>query len=227
MNEPEWLTSVNSNDLLLYLGRQQVPEKRLRLLAAAFCRSIWDLLTDERSRNAVLVAERAGEGLADRAELLAAWRSAWGAIRDDRCFGERAAARAASVGSPVFTAHAATEAARARGREQARGVRCGRVEVKKQGTAAERHRQCDLIRCLLGNPFRKVALDLAWLTWNGGAAAAMARRIAEERRFADLPVLADALEDAGCADSDVLTHCRGPAPHAHGCWVLDLLVGKR
>jgi hypothetical protein len=47
--------------------------------------------------------------------------------------------------------------------------------------------------------------------------------IYDEHRFGDLPILADALEDAGCGDSEILGHCRGPRPHARGCWVLDLL----
>ncbi len=41
-----------------------------------------------------------------------------------------------------------------------------------------------------------------------------------------MPVLADALEDAGCADADILAHCRGHGPHVRGCWVVDLVLGK-
>ena len=55
----------------------------------------------------------------------------------------------------------------------------------------------------------------------------LAQAIYEERRFGDLPVLADALEEAGCTDADILSHCRGPGPHVRGCWVVDLLLGKQ
>ena len=55
---------------------------------------------------------------------------------------------------------------------------------------------------------------------------ALARRVYDERAFHDLPILADALEDAGCADAALLEHCRGPAPHVRGCWVVDLILGK-
>jgi hypothetical protein len=83
-----------------------------------------------------------------------------------------------------------------------------------------------LLRCLVGNPFRPVPLDPAWLAWQGGVIPRMAEQLYEERRFGDLPVLADALEEAGCDQPDVLGHLRGGGPHACGCWVLDLLRTK-
>jgi hypothetical protein len=65
------------------------------------------------------------------------------------------------------------------------------------------------------------------LTANGGAAARVAGVVYAERRFDELPVLADALEEAGCRDADVLGHCRGPGPHARGCWVVGLILGEQ
>jgi len=75
-------------------------------------------------------------------------------------------------------------------------------------------------------PFRPVAVDPAWLAWNGGTVPAIACRVYAERAFHDLPILADALEDAGCANADILAHCRGGGEHVRGCWVVDLLLGK-
>jgi serine/threonine protein kinase len=69
-------------------------------------------------------------------------------------------------------------------------------------------------------------LDPAWLRWNGGCVAKLARAITDEGRFADLPVLADALEEAGCTDGQILAHCRKGGQHAGGCWVLDLILSK-
>jgi hypothetical protein len=66
------------------------------------------------------------------------------------------------------------------------------------------------------------AIDPAWLT---SAVLALARRVGQSGDFAALPVLADALEEAGCADAGILSHCRGPGPHARGCWALDRLLG--
>jgi hypothetical protein len=54
----------------------------------------------------------------------------------------------------------------------------------------------------------------------------MARKMYDSRDFSDMPVLADALEEAGCQDADILVHLRGPEPHVRGCWVVDLLLGK-
>ncbi len=82
---------------------------------------------------------------------------------------------------------------------------------------------CGLLNDILGDPFRPVALDPSWCT---EAVVGLAAGIYADRAFDRLPVLADALDDAGCANADVLAHCRGPGPHARGCWVVDLVLGK-
>jgi hypothetical protein len=89
------------------------------------------------------------------------------------------------------------------------------------------------LRCIFGNPFLPVFIFSAWLTWRDGTIPKLAQSVYDDR---DLPsghlhnhrlaVLADALEDAGCTDQDVLGHCRGEGPHVRGCWVVDLLLGK-
>jgi hypothetical protein len=80
-----------------------------------------------------------------------------------------------------------------------------------------------LIRDIFGNPFRPVAFDPRWRTAD---AVGLARGIYDERAFDRLPLLADALMDAGCADEQVLGHCRGDGPHVRGCQVVDLVLGK-
>jgi hypothetical protein len=82
------------------------------------------------------------------------------------------------------------------------------------------------LREVFGNPFAPVVLDLAWLAWQNGTIPRLARGTYDERAFDRLPILADALEEAGCDDADILGHLRGPGPHARGCWPLDLLLGK-
>lgn len=69
--------------------------------------------------------------------------------------------------------------------------------------------------------------DPQWLAWEGGTVARLARAIYDDRDFAGLPVLADALEDAGCDSAELLSHLRGPGPHSAGCWALDLLMSRR
>lgn len=84
-----------------------------------------------------------------------------------------------------------------------------------------------LLRDLFGPlPFRLVTIAPSWLAWNDATIPKIARSIYDDRRFDDLPILADALEEAGCSDADILGHCRGPGPHVRGCWVVDLLLGR-
>jgi hypothetical protein len=80
------------------------------------------------------------------------------------------------------------------------------------------------VRDIFGNPFRPVAVDPSWLT---ETVVALAEGIYQERAFDRMPILADALEDAGCDDADVLNHCRQPGEHVRGCWVVDLLTGRK
>jgi hypothetical protein len=99
---------------------------------------------------------------------------------------------------------------------------------------AESAAHAGLVRCLFGSPFRPApAADPAWLAWQGGTVPKLARAAYEEGLLpegaldpARLAVLADALEDAGCADPELLGHLRGPGPHVRGCWAVDLLLGR-
>jgi hypothetical protein len=65
-----------------------------------------------------------------------------------------------------------------------------------------------------------------WLTWNGACVVKVAQAIRRDREFSSLPVLADALEEAGCDNTAILEHCRRLGPHGHRCWVVDLLLGE-
>jgi hypothetical protein len=71
-----------------------------------------------------------------------------------------------------------------------------------------------------------VPVDPGWLAWDGGAVRNLAQGIYQERAFDRLPVLGDALEEAGCDSTDMLLHCRQPGEHVGGCWLIDLLLGK-
>jgi hypothetical protein len=92
--------------------------------------------------------------------------------------------------------------------------------------AEARQLQCHFLRDVVGNPFRFVYLEPNWLQWCNEAVRRLARDIYDERRFGELPVLGDALEEAGCDVPEVLAHCRAPGPHVLGCWALDLALGK-
>jgi hypothetical protein len=83
--------------------------------------------------------------------------------------------------------------------------------------------QAVILRDIFGIPFRPVTANPTWLT---STVVTLARGIYDDRAFDRLPILADALMDAGCDDADVLGHCRGGGVHVRGCWVVDLLLGK-
>jgi hypothetical protein len=82
-----------------------------------------------------------------------------------------------------------------------------------------------MLRCLFGNPFRPATIDSAWLSADSSSVPRLARAIYYDRAFEHLAVLADALEEAGCTDAELLGHLRQPGPHVRGCWALDLLLG--
>ena len=82
---------------------------------------------------------------------------------------------------------------------------------------------CDRFRDIFGNPFRPVTFDPSWRTTT---AVAIANHMYQTLEFGAMPILADALQDAGCDNDDVLDHCRSPGPHVRGCWVVDLVLGK-
>jgi hypothetical protein len=151
----------------------------------------------ERSLQALALAERAADDRASEAELLAA----------------RAGAPPGHYGD-VITALAAADARKAV------------VHMSWPARYGNRLQLCALVRELFGSPFRPVTCEPFWLLANGGAARQLAEVIYEDKSFADLPLLADALEDAGCASELLLDHLRSGGPHARGCWALDLLLGE-
>ena len=84
-----------------------------------------------------------------------------------------------------------------------------------------------MLRDIFVNPCRPATLNPAWLTWHDGLLVSMAQKMYESRDFSDMPVLADALEEAGCTNPDILDHCRSGGEHVRGCWVVDALLGKQ
>jgi hypothetical protein len=91
---------------------------------------------------------------------------------------------------------------------------------------AEEEAQVAFLGCLFGDLLHPVSLDAAWLRWNGSVVERLARAVYDEQAFDRLPVLADALEEAGCSDARLLGHLRSPGPHARGCFVVDAILGK-
>jgi hypothetical protein len=233
MTEAQWLACTRPAVMLRFLCGQ-ASNRKLRLFACACCRRVWGLLPAEESRQAVQVAERFADGLASEGELATAAHSAARPAKDAaaryvRKFpGAAGKASAALVGSDAYARVRAAhpqQAARELGlsAEAARDPRDAYLEAQ----AHEAAKQTALLRELFGNPFRAVpAMDPAWRVWNDGTLRKLAQAIYDEGDFDRMPMLADALEEAGCADADILSHCRSAGAHARGCWVVDLLLNK-
>jgi hypothetical protein len=223
MTETQWRTCTSPEAMLNYLTERASPRK-LRLYAIGCCRRIWHLFNDERCRHAVEMAQRFVDGRVGEVDLSAAgqvvasvarvWGDASSAIaRATQAIG--GAAWAATRSSAWLAAWDAAWDARMAARDFIPGT----------DWEQERAWQGGLLQDLFGNPFRPSRLDPTWLVHDDKAVINLARVIYDEDRFGDLPILADALEEAGCWDADVLGHCRASQPHYRGCWVVDAVLG--
>jgi hypothetical protein len=226
MTEAEWRASTDLLVMLVFL-RGKVSERKSRLFACACCRLVWHLLPDH-CRRLVEAVERYADNETRPGDLAA-------------LFAGYHPHRAAAPGVPG--GNQAAEAVGHLGWQSRRGTDAGGerhwlTSGDVARSAAEslaksipwreaRRLERRLLQDICGPlPFRPVSADPSWLSWNGGTVPKVAKAIYQERAYDRLPVLADALEEAGCTDQEVLEHCRGPGPHARGCWVLDLLLGK-
>jgi hypothetical protein len=221
MTETEWLTCVEPR-AILFLRAARLSDRKKRLYLVACCRSIWSCIKVEKSKEAVSVAERFADGLASESELREAYEAAvtisnapWNFVYSHPGIPQsglimrvgNALVAATNSVSPEWAFNAGPNAAYA-------------VVDADQELAKQAH----LLRDIFGNPFRPVTFDPKWRTTT---ALALAQGIYDERAFDRLPILADALQDAGCDNDDILTHLRDTTtPHVRGCWALDLVLGK-
>jgi hypothetical protein len=223
VTESQWLACTDPTPMLEFL-RGKASDRKLRLFAVACCHSVWPLLSHKRMRKVVKLSELLADGLATEEEhqeasdaaarvasgsppnelsgdKLALWYLAWSVVEANQCGSGKA--------SPNVVGQAAAAVSEA----------AALVEVA--------YHPCDLLRDIFGSlPFRPVRLAPAVLAWNGGIARCLAQAIYEERAFERTPILADALEEAGCTEAAVLNHLRGPGPHVRGCHILDLVLGR-
>jgi hypothetical protein len=221
MTEREWQECEDPDQVLrfqLELLGSSISDRKLRLLVCGLCRRVWYLLKDRQSRRAVEVAERFADQAAGGQELAKACQGAWDTWtkwpRID-AIGYKAICAATYAAVPFIDwgeANRVLEYTLA-------------AEVRLVPEDARRDR-CHLLRCLFSNPLRLVAAESSWLKWQERTIPKLAAAIYEDRRFEDLPILADALEEAGCGNEDIMRHCREPGAHVRGCWVVDLLLGK-
>ncbi len=230
MTEEEWLTGTDPEPMLEFL-RHGVNERKLRLFECACCRHIWHLIPPYHRRT-VEVAERFADGLATVKELHQSYQITRETPENHE--GDFDPAGEGNDYDPFIVpwpSQATTATAFSPGGWDELDASYWSAELAawtrpKQVYREERKAQTHLLRDICGNPFRPVAREASWVAWEGGTIQKLAFAAYEEHCFESLPVLADALEDAGCTNADILSHLRGPGPHVRGCWVLDLILGK-
>jgi hypothetical protein len=234
VTEEKWLAENHNPELLLLGFPAKEDRRKFQLLGCEFLRRGFQFL-DMPSRECTELVERVAEGQAsERAAHECLERMDVGRGRGNLVdFDSRKVIGylVRLVNPPLALMELASEVADAVGAFAGGWVHYHRERLTdEQGkerfvTAkfAEKRTQTTLIRCVFGNPFRPVAFDPRWRTED---VRGLARGIFEDRAFDRLPLLADALMDAGCDDEQLLNHCRSEGPHVRGCWVVDLVLGK-
>ena len=234
MTEAEWLASKDPLSLLPFLRTPWADweskgsnRRGLQLFACATCRRFWPLLTELGLQAALEVTERDADGGSDFDETQAVVRAAWAIVhqlpKSAPGYSVSSATAWATCGRPnrYFAEYVVRVLLSQNGRWAPIKSLLGRL-----GFGTRRAEQRDHVRILhdiFGNPFRPVTVDPCWLT---STVVALARDMYDSRDFSAMPILADALQDAGCEDEQVLNHCRGPNVHVRGCFVVDLLLEK-
>lgn len=211
LTEEHWLASVEPDEMVGFLGERGT-QRRWQLFACLCCWRILPLL-DERGRNAVSVAERQAEGLATPEEMREA--------NSEASMGSVAAWQQVRTGGDRTLASAAQAALYSLSLPRRAYVYVG--NAVGTSSTAERAAQCQLLRELFGNPFRPFVFDPVW---GSPIVLAIAAQLYDRESFDELPVLADALEDAGCDDPQLLGHLRAAITHYRGCWALDAVLDK-
>jgi hypothetical protein len=246
LQEADWLKSESPNAMLVRgYGLADFEERKLRLFGAACCRRIWDLLVDEQSRAVVEALERFVDGretpgrmavFAQAAEDLRALRLSRGDYSSAANGSIVQAVNAISylvkglgvanrLGPPnphSDVGFLSSSAASARAHVPGEWYP-GQDAIFRPAFDAEKSAHADLLREILGNPFRPRPIDPSWLT---PGVRDLAGWIDLSGDFDGLPALGDALEEAGCDGPEILEHCRRPGGHVRGCWALDAVLGR-
>jgi hypothetical protein len=246
MTETEWMECTDPR-LMLAFVRGEVSQRKMRLFACACCRRSWQFCSDVRAQRAVELSERWADdpNLADEAQEqeLAIWnehpleivsteeRTLWAASASlwaDAGTGARYAVSVLSVISETQNSTCAND------------LRC-LLGTPIPPTAARpglfRVAAAGLLKAFSGSPMSpksasptrqpfvplSVYIDPRWFT---STVVDLANAIYDERAFDRMPILADALMDAGCDNDEIIAHCWGEGAHVRGCWVVDLILGK-
>jgi hypothetical protein len=231
MTEAEWLGAIEPNQMLRFL-RDAASARKLRLFAVACFHRLQPKHAANFDTRQVDAIEGLAEGKLSLDESVAAYQVAAAVPHgphSTQAFYGRFVPYALND-SAWEAAHRASAAVCVWVVWRARRTPPDRPSSEESGTfarLAERTAHAALLRDIVGSPFaRAPRIAPAIVAWNSGAVSSLAATIYAERSFDRLPLLADALEDAGCTDAELLGHLRGPGPHVRGCWAVDLVIGK-
>jgi hypothetical protein len=246
VTEAEWLSETDPQGLLPFV-RGTTTDRKLRLTAVASCRKVWHLMADDRSRTAVEIAELLAEGAANEHQRAEAEAAALEAARAAFARWEADTGADAPPSGVLYWAAAAAVHALAVSKQDLvdavsdAGMSLTWSENEEMVAGPDHWAGFDLtgpwvglVRDIIANPFQPApVINPAWLAWSDGQARKLAESVYMERALpegtlnsAGLALVADALEDAGCTDAELLGHLRGPGPHVRGCSALDRLLGK-
>lgn len=220
MTLQEWLTATDPAAMLEHLVGK-ASERKLRLFACGCCRRVWNLLPD------------AGRAAVGSVERMVDERPEEAPRAPPRLRGRGAGQVAVSAVEHLLRGNIAAttrDAALAAGIHfaDAPSARTDWAKSRDDAVAAERKKQCEVLRDIFGNPFAPApAIEPVWLGWNQRAIPQMAALMYREHSFQQLPKLAEWFTLAGFKDAGVMEHCRGRAPHVRGCWLIDLILGKK
>lgn len=226
--EAQWLESGDPRVLLDFL-RDKINDRQLNRFAIACCRRAWTVL-NRAFQAAVETTELYLDGLASKEQQEEAMRGANCAAAGCLPVVNRLTAVAAAVtdGMPLSPLIGPFTDNPDLGMVNDRGVMAmvRNIAFAITGQASDPGEfalQCNLLRDIVGNPFRPITLDPSWHT---STVVSLSEAIYGDRAFDRMPILADALEEAGCTNQDILQHCRGGGEHVRGCWVVDMILGK-
>lgn len=211
MTEPEWLSGAHPDPLLdAAKAMKRLNARKSRLFACGCFRLVWDQLRFPQVMTAVEVVEARADRLATDQDVEKHRYPLVSASHTAHNLALAIQSLAIPSPNPKYIAWLVRSA-----------VEADTFEVERRDLPYPP--QADLVREIIGNPFRPVTFRAEWRT---EAAVGIAAQMYDSREFGNMPVLADALQDAGCEDADVLAHCRDGGTHVRGCWVVDLVLGK-
>jgi hypothetical protein len=243
MTEGEWLAREEAGPLFRDPGWSP-GDRKVRLFCLACCERIRGLILDPRSRAAIEFLERNTDVPHSRRKGIAEVRAAAKKAHDDAYMAMYQATEPIEHAKKLAlsnAANAAYDTLHKNPRRAAEDTAAFAVHAiawdwlvanhpeqlpnyPREVGNSERLYQVLLLSDIFGNPFHPVFFDRAW---RSDTAVSLAKHIYESREFSAMPILSDALQDAGCDNADVLNHCRDEkATHVRGCWVVDLVLGK-